>query len=332
MIQEGKISTVSQQKIYLVTGGAGFIGSHIVEALVERGERVRVLDNLMTGNRSNLAHLTGEIEFIEGDIRDYQTARQVAEGAGVVFHQAAIPSVPRSVKEPGLNHDVNVNGTFNILLAARDAGVRRVVYAASSSAYGEVGSGAKREDQLPSPLSPYAVAKLVGEFYCQVFTRVYGLETVALRYFNVFGPRQDPTSPYSGVISKFITALLGGNAPVIFGDGEQSRDFNYVTNVVDANLRAAEVPEAAGHVINLGLHQRTTLNKLLEELQKIIGTSFIPKYEPSRAGDIRHSLADIKLAQALLGYNPKVALSQGLRLTVDWYRKQAVGSRQSSRQ
>ncbi len=315
-----KSSNLGEQKIYLVTGGAGFIGSHIVEALVERGERVRVLDNLMTGHWSNLAHLTGEIEVIEGDIRDYQTARQAVEGVGVVFHQAAIPSVPRSVHEPRLNHDVNVNGTFNMLLASRDAGVRRVVYAASSSAYGEIGSGAKCEDQLPDPLSPYAVAKLVGEFYCQVFTRVYGLETVSLRYFNVFGPRQDPTSPYSGVISKFITALLSGNAPVIFGDGEQSRDFNYVSNVVDANLRAAEAPEAVGHVINLGLHQRTTLNKLLEELQKVIGTAFTPKYEALRAGDIRHSLADIKLAQVLLGYNPKVALSEGLRYTVDWYR------------
>jgi UDP-N-acetylglucosamine/UDP-N-acetyl-alpha-D-glucosaminouronate 4-epimerase len=328
MILEGKSSNVGEQKIYLVTGGAGFIGSHIVDALVERGERVRVLDNLMTGNRANLAHVTREIDFIEGDIRDYQTTRQVLEGVGVVFHQAAIPSVPRSVKEPELNHDVNINGTFNVLLAARDAGVRRVVYAASSSAYGEVGSEAKREDNLPDPLSPYAVAKLVGEFYCQVFTRVYGLESVSLRYFNVFGPRQDPASPYSGVISKFITALLSGNAPVIFGDGEQSRDFNYISNVVDANLLAAEAPEAVGHVFNLGLHQRTTLNKLLEELQKIIGTSFTPKHEAPRAGDIRHSLADIKLSQATLGYNPKVGLSEGLRLTVDWYRKRAVVSSQ----
>jgi UDP-glucose 4-epimerase len=308
-------------ELYLVTGGAGFIGSHIVEALVKRGERVRVLDNLITGKRGNLEPLASRIEFIEGDIRDFETTRRAVEGVKVIFHEAAIPSVPRSVADPLLNHESNINGTFNVLLAARDAGVRRLVYAASSSAYGERGTGEKVEDQLPNPLSPYAAAKLVGEYYCQVFTHVYGLETVALRYFNVFGPRQDPSSPYSGVISKFITSLLGGEPPVIFGDGEQSRDFTYVANVVDANLRAAEAPDASGRVINLGLNQRTTLNQLLAELQKIIGTNLTPRYESPRVGDVRHSLADITRANQLLGFKPIVGLTEGLRYTVDWYRE-----------
>jgi nucleoside-diphosphate-sugar epimerase len=312
---------VGEQGLYLVTGGAGFIGSHIVEALVRRGERVRVLDNLITGKRANIEHLASGIEFIEGDIRDLETIRRAVEGVRIIFHEAAIPSVPRSVNDPLLNHESNINGTFNVLLAARDAGVRRLVYAASSSAYGEKGTGAKVEDQLPNPLSPYAAAKLVGEYYCQVFTHVYGLQTVALRYFNVFGPRQDPSSPYSGVISKFITSLLGGEPPVVFGDGEQSRDFTYVANVVDANLRAAEAPEAAGHVINLGVHQRTTLNQLLAELQKIIGTNLTPIYESPRIGDVRHSLADITRAEQLLGFKPIVGLTDGLRYTVDWYRE-----------
>jgi nucleoside-diphosphate-sugar epimerase len=308
-------------ELYLVTGGAGFIGSHIVEALVKRGEQVRVLDNLITGKRSNLEHLASRIAFIEGDIRDFETTRRAVEGVKVIFHEAAIPSVPRSVADPLLNHESNIDGTFNVLLAARDAGVRRLVYAASSSAYGEKGTGAKVEDQLPNPLSPYAAAKLMGEYYCQVFTHVYGLETVALRYFNVFGPRQDPSSPYSGVISKFITSLLGGEPPVIFGDGEQSRDFTYVANVVDANLRAAGAPEASGRVINLGLNQRTTLNQLLAELQKIIGTNLTPRYESARIGDVRHSLADITRANQLLGFKPIVGLTEGLRYTVDWYRE-----------
>ena len=312
---------MGESNLYLVTGGAGFIGSHISEALVNRGDRVRVLDNLMTGNRENLGHLANEIDFIEGDIRDFDTVRRAMDGVRIVFHEAAIPSVPRSVIEPVLNHESNVNGTFNVLLAARDAGVKRVVFAASSSAYGEKGIEAKLETQLPEPLSPYAVAKLVGEYYCQVFTRVYGLETVSLRYFNVFGPRQDPSSPYSGVISKFITDLLNSRRPIIFGDGEQSRDFTYVANIVDANLRAAEAPEASGRVINLGIRQRTTLNQLLAELQRIIGTSIAPNYQESRAGDIRHSLADISLAGTLLGYRPLVGLADGLRHTVNWYRE-----------
>jgi nucleoside-diphosphate-sugar epimerase len=314
------------EQLYLVTGGAGFIGSHIAEALVERGARVRVLDSLLTGRRENLAHLADRIEFIEGDIRDEETTRRAVEGVGVVFHEAAIPSVPRSVKEPRLNHDVNVNGTFNVLMAARDAGVRRVVYAASSSAYGETEVLPKREEMPPSPLSPYAAAKLFGEYYCQVFTRVYGLETVGLRYFNVFGPRQDPSSPYSGVISKFVTSLLAGEAPTIYGDGEQSRDFTYIDNVVDANLRAAGAPEAAGEVINTAIGERITLNALLGELQRIIGTELKPQHADERAGDVRHSLADITRARRLLGYEPLVGLAEGLRRTVEWYKGNAARS------
>ena len=307
--------------MYLVTGGAGFIGSHLVEALVRRGDRVRVLDNFLTGKPENLAALEGRIEIVDGDIRDWDVMRQACREIEVVFHEAAVPSVPRSVNEPQLNHEINVNGTFNVLMAARDAGVRRVVYAASSSAYGEVGTDAKLEEQLPSPLSPYAVAKLVGEYYCQVFTRVYGLETVALRYFNVFGPRQDPSSPYSGVISKFVTSLLAGKEPVIYGDGEQSRDFTYVANVVEANLRAAESRAAVGEVINVGMQQRTTLNHLLAELQRVIGTELTPQYELPRPGDIRHSLADLTKAHKLLGYQPAIDLAEGLRLTVAWYKQ-----------
>ncbi|MGH9803198.1 MAG: SDR family oxidoreductase [Blastocatellia bacterium] len=312
---------MGNQKLYLVTGGAGFIGSHIAEALVKRGDRVRVLDNLMTGKRENLAHLAGKVEFIEADIRDYTATRQAVEGVNIVYHEAAIPSVPRSVAEPQLNHEANVNGTFNVLMAARDAGVKRVIFAASSSAYGDTEVLPKTETMLPNPLSPYAAAKLVGELYCQVFTQVYGLETVALRYFNVFGPRQDPTSPYSGVISKFVTSLLNNQAPTIFGDGEQSRDFTYIANVVDANLRAAEAPEAAGQVMNLGIGQRITLNQLFEELQKIIGTNLKPEYKEIRAGDVRHSLADIARAENLLGYQPLVGFAEGLKYTVDWYRE-----------
>lgn len=312
---------MGEQKLYLVTGGAGFIGSHITEALVKRGERVRVLDNLMTGKRENLAHLLDRIEFIEGDIRDLEATRRAVADVNIVFHEAAIPSVPRSVADPVLNHDANVNGTFNVLLAARDAKVKRVVFAASSSAYGDTETLPKHEAMMPTPLSPYAAAKLVGEFYCQTFTRVYGLETVALRYFNVFGPRQDPTSPYSGVISKFVTALLNNQTPTIYGDGEQSRDFTYIENVVDANLRAAEAPEASGYVMNVGIGQRVTLNQLLAELQTIIGTNLKPNYGETRAGDVRHSLAAIERAEKLLGYRPLVALAEGLRHTVDWYRQ-----------
>ena len=312
---------MGEKELYLVTGGAGFIGSHIAEALVNRGDRVRVLDNLITGRRENLSPFADGIEFIEGDIRDYAATLRAAEGASVIFHQAAVPSVPRSVAEPALNHDINVNGTFNVLMAAREVRARRVVYAASSSAYGETETLPKQEEMSPSPLSPYAAAKLFGEYYCRVFTRVYNLETVSIRYFNVFGPRQDPSSPYSGVISKFITTLLDGESPVIYGDGEQSRDFTYVSNVVDANLRAAESVEAVGQVINLGIGERVTLNQLLAELQKIIGSNLPARYEEARAGDVRHSLAAISRAGELIDYRPSVRLAEGLKRTVAWYQE-----------
>ncbi|NBO65463.1 MAG: SDR family oxidoreductase, partial [Acidobacteria bacterium] len=282
---------------------------------------VRVLDSFATGRSENLAHLAGRIELIEGDIRDRETLQRVCEGVDTVFHQAAIPSVPRSITEPELNHDVNINGTLNVLLAARDARVRRLVYAASSSAYGEIGTSAKVEDQPPNPLSPYAIAKLTGEYYCQVFAKEYGLETVSLRYFNVFGPRQDPSSPYSGVISKFVTALLSGQPPTIYGDGEQSRDFTFIENVVDANLRAAHSALAVGAVINVGIGQRVTLNQILAELQKIVGTALDPIMAAPRAGDVRHSLADLTRARKLLGYHPLVDLTLGLRRTVAWYQE-----------
>jgi nucleoside-diphosphate-sugar epimerase len=320
-MQERNSSTVEEKNLYLVTGGAGFIGSHITEALVKRGDRVRVLDSLITGKRENLSHLSGKVEFIEADIRDFDATRRALDGVRIVFHEAAIPSVPRSVADPQLNHDANSNGTFNVLMAARDAGVKRLIYAASSSAYGETEELPKRETMSPNPLSPYAAAKLFGEYYCQVFTRVYGLETVCLRYFNVFGPRQDPTSPYSGVISKFVTTLLKGETPLIFGDGEQSRDFTYVANVVDANLRAAEAPDASGQVMNMGIGERITLNQLLAELQTILGTNLTPRYEEPRTGDVRHSLADISRAERLLGYRPIVGLAEGLQHTVAWYRE-----------
>lgn len=308
-------------KLYLVTGGAGFIGSHIATALVNRGDRVRVLDNFLTGHRHNITHLEGKIEFIEGDVCDPEITRQAMEGVSVVFHEAAIPSVPRSVAKPRESHEANVNGVFNALLTAKEAGVKRFVFAASSSAYGETETLPKSVDMYPSPLSPYAAHKLFGEFYCQVFSHVYGLETVSLRYFNVFGPRQDPTSQYSGVISKFVTALLANEPPVIFGDGEQSRDFTYVDNVVSANLLAAETPNANGTVVNVGVNDRVTLNQLLAELQKILGTNLTPIYKESRPGDVRHSQAEITYTEKMIGYKPVVGLTEGLRRTVEWYKE-----------
>ncbi len=317
---ESKLTSL-EKPLYLVTGGAGFIGSHLTAALIARGDRVRVVDNFITGKPVNLESVAGRIELIEADISDANAIQDAFAGVSVVFHQAAIPSVPRSVAEPRLNHEANVNGTFNVLMAARDSGVRRVVYAASSSVYGGTEVLPKTEDLSPSPLSPYAVAKLVGEYYCQVFSRAYNLQTVALRYFNVFGPRQDPTSAYSGVISKFITSLLEGEAPVIFGDGEQTRDFTYVDHIVDANLRAAEMAEADGEVMNIGTGRKMTLNELLEKLQRVIGTSLTPRYEAPRGSEPRDSQADISRARKLLGYEPSVPFDEGLARTVAWYRK-----------
>src|ERR1043166_65113 len=307
--------------IALVTGGAGFIGSHIASALASAGARVRVIDDLSTGYRANLAEIPGEVDFVEGSLADEQSLRKALEDVELVFHEAAIPSVPRSVENPRQTHIASVESTFSLLLGARDRKVRRVVYAASSSAYGDQPTLPKVETMLPEPLSPYAVAKLVGEPYCQVFTRVYGLETVSLRYFNVFGPRQDPSSQYSGVVSRFISDLLGGERPVIYGDGEQSRDFTYIDNVVDANLKAAESKQASGQVINIANGERISLNQLLAELISLTGKAgVVADFQPPRAGDVKHSLADITRARTLLGYEPRVALRSGLQLTIDWWK------------
>jgi nucleoside-diphosphate-sugar epimerase len=311
--------------LHVVTGGAGFIGSHLVEALVRRGSRVRVVDSLVTGHTRNLEHLDG-IEFLHGDLADFDVARRALDGATYVFHQAAIPSVPRSVRDPIESHRANVDATLNVLVAARDAGVTRVVYAASSSVYGNSDTLPKHEDLPPSPLSPYALQKLIGEDYMRLFFELYGLETVAIRYFNVFGPRQDPSSPYSGVISLFITALLSGERPTIYGDGEQTRDFTYVANVVDGVLRAAEAPDAAGRVINVATGTRISLNALLETLARILGVSADARHVEPRAGDVRDSQADIRRARALLGYEPKVGLEEGLRETIAWYRTKGPAS------
>lgn len=307
--------------IALVTGGAGFIGSHIAAALMAEGARVRVLDDLSTGHRENIEEIGGDLDFIEGSVADEQLLNKVLEDVEVVFHEAAIPSVPRSVEAPRQTHLASVDGTFSLLVAARDKKVRRVVYAASSSAYGDQPTLPKAELMLPDPLSPYAVAKLVGEYYCQVFTRVYGLETVSLRYFNVFGPRQDPGSQYSGVVSRFISTLLSDERPVIYGDGEQSRDFTYIDNVVAANLKAASAREASGKVINVANGQRITLNELLAELKDLTGKQGVTaEYREPRVGDVRHSLADITLARQFLDYESKVELREGLQRTIDWWR------------
>ena len=305
----------------VVTGGAGFIGSHIAAALSNSGVRVRGLDDLSTGHRENLEEIGGDIDFIEGSVADEDVVRKALEGAEVVYHEAAIPSVPRSVEAPAQTHIASVDGTFKLLLAARDQKVRRVVYAASSSAYGDQPTLPKSEAMLPDPLSPYAVAKLVGEYYCRVFTRVYGLETVALRCFNVFGPRQDPTSQYSGVVSRFISALAGNGKPVIFGDGEQSRDFTYIDNVVAANLSAADARDASGKVINVANGERITLNQLLDVLKELTGRQDVnAEYQEPRIGDVKHSLADNTMARELLGYECKVGLREGLKRTIDWWK------------
>ena len=305
----------------VVTGGAGFIGSHIASALSASGARVRVLDDLSTGHRENIDEIGGDVDFIQGSVADESVLTKALDGAELVFHEAAIPSVPRSVAEPRQTHIASVDGTFSLLLAARDKKVRRVVYAASSSAYGDQPTLPKSEKMAPDPLSPYAVAKLVGEYYCQVFTRVYGLETVSLRYFNVFGPRQDPGSQYSGVVSRFISALFANERPVIYGDGEQSRDFTYIENVVAANLSAANAPGAIGKVINVANGERVTLNELLAVLKELTGKQDVTaEYLEPRVGDVRHSLADITLARELLNYESKVDLREGLQRTIDWWK------------
>jgi nucleoside-diphosphate-sugar epimerase len=310
---------------YVVTGGAGFIGSHLSEELVRRGHHVRVADSLVTGKRSNLDHIPG-VEFLEGDVSDLTFARKAVEGADYVLHQAALPSVPRSVKDPVTSNRANVDGTLNILVAARDAGVRRVVFAGSSSAYGNTETSPKHEGMPTSPLSPYALQKVVGEQYLRMFTSLYGLETVTIRYFNVFGPRQDPSSPYSGVISLFATALLENRAPTIYGDGEQSRDFTYVANVVDGVLRACEAPAANGRIINVATGKSISLNALFEEMRRLIGANVKPVYTEQRTGDVRDSLADLRLAREVLGYEPIVPFEEGIRRTVEWYRSATTAS------
>ena len=308
--------------VCLITGIAGFIGSSIARALLDRGDEVRGIDNFSTGKPENLAEILNRIDFREADLLDLGALHEVCRGVDYVFHEAAIPSVPKSVLDPLGSNRANVDGTVHLLIAARDAKVKRVVYAASSSAYGDTPTLPKHEGMLPSPISPYAVAKLTGEYYMRSFYRCYGLETVSLRYFNIFGPRQDPTSPYSGVLAKFITQMLNGEQPVIFGDGTQSRDFTYIDNAVHANLLAAQAvaPEVAGQVFNVATAERADLNETFQLLKKITGYSGNVKYGPERAGDVRHSLADLTLAENRLGYKPKVYFEEGLRRTVEWYR------------
>jgi UDP-glucose 4-epimerase len=306
----------------LVTGGAGFIGSHLAVRLVADGHEVRVLDNFSTGSRTNLAGLEDTVELVEGDMQSYERAHNAVQGCEVVFHQAALPSVPRSIQDPLTSHAVNVIGTLNLLLAARDSDVRRLVYASSSSIYGADPSLPKREDRAPLPISPYAVAKLASEGYCRSFSEVYGLETVALRYFNVFGPGQDPLSQYAAVIPKFITALLAGEQPIVFGDGEHSRDFTYIDNVVEANRLAATAPDVSGQRFNVACGKRISLNFLLDELRAILGSDVEARYLESRAGDVPHSLADISLAQERLGYSPSIEFGDGLRRTVEYFQRQ----------
>jgi UDP-glucose 4-epimerase len=308
----------------VVTGGAGFIGSALVRGLLGQpgSPRIVVLDDLSTGNEANLEEVRAAVDFHHADIRDYASVEALVRGAELVFHMAAIPSVPRSIEEPELSHTVNVDGAFNVLLAAHRAGVRRVIYAASSSAYGDAPALPKVESMPPQPKSPYAAQKLLGEHYARVFTEVYGLETVALRFFNVFGPRQDPSSPYSGVISVFLACLLERRPPTIYGDGEQSRDFTYVDNIVDLCLKAAISPAASGKLYNGGTGNRVTLNQTWRLLEQIEGVSLLPLYAPPRPGDVRHSQADISAAGRDLGYAPTVAFEPGLRRTLDWFRSQ----------
>jgi len=308
---------------YLVTGGGGFIGSNLARALVERGESVRVLDNFATGREQNLAGLHDKLHLIRGDIRDVAVVEQAMKGVDYVLHQAALPSVPRSVAHPVETNDVNVNGTLVILQAARAAGVKRVVFAASSSAYGETPTLPKVETMPNDPLSPYAASKVAGEMYLKVFHNCYGLETVALRYFNVFGPQQDPQSQYAAVIPRFVTAALEGRQPTIFGDGLQSRDFCYIENAIEANLLACTAPKAAGQLMNIACGVRTTLLEVLDKLGAIVGRKVTAIHEPTRAGDIKHSLADIGRARELLGYTGRITFEEGLARTVEWYKRKS---------
>ena len=305
---------------YLVTGGAGFIGSHIAETLARRGKKVRVLDNFLTGKRENLAGFLGAIELLEGDIRDLETCRRAARGMDCVLHQAALPSVPRSVSDPLTTNGINITGTLNMLVAARDAEVGRFVFASSSSAYGADPRLPKKEGNEGDPLSPYAVGKVAGEHYLRLFSDLYGLKTIALRYFNVFGPRQDPNSQYAAVIPLFITKVLRGESPAVFGDGKQSRDFTYVENVVEANILASEAEVRGSEVINIACGEGTTVNGLLRSINGLLKTAVPAAYAPERPGDIKHSLADISRARRVLGYAPRVSFVEGLDKTIAWYK------------
>ncbi|MEJ2744400.1 MAG: SDR family oxidoreductase [bacterium] len=311
--------------IYLVTGGAGFIGSNIVELMLGKGKRVRILDNFSTGRRENLDGLSDRIEIIEGDVRDPETVKRAVAGCAYVVHQAALPSVVRSVEEPLASHQVNVDGTLNVLLAARDAGIRRVVYASSSSVYGDSPTSPKKEEMTPRPLSPYAVGKLAGEYYCTVFSRLYGLSCISLRYFNVFGPRQDPNSQYAAVIPNFFGALCRGEEAVIDGDGDQSRDFTFVKNVAEANLLACEATLTGGEVVNVACGESTSISELFQLIREILRVSASPRHGGARPGDVRHSLADITKAREKLGFAPSIGLKEGLRRTAEYYRRCYAG-------
>ena len=309
---------------FLVTGGAGFIGSNICKRLVSQDCFVRVVDNLITGKKSNLSEVIDKIEFIQADMGDSEVAQSAMKDIDVVLHEGALPSVPVSIDNPAATHKHCVDATFTLLLAARDAGIKRFVYAASSSAYGDAPTSPKVETMPASPLSPYAVAKLTGEYYCSVFYKIYGLETVSLRYFNVFGPYQDPASQYAAAIPAFVTAILKGEPPTIYGDGEQSRDFTYIDNVVDANLLAARAKRTQGEVVNIACGQAVTVNEIIDMINNLLGKSVKPTYTPPRPGDVKHSLADITAAKNLIDYKPNVSFNNGLRLAIDWYKANLI--------
>ena len=306
-------------KRYLVTGGAGFIGSHIAEELMERGHKVRIVDNFLTGKRENIASFLDKIELIEGDIRDFSLCKRASDGVDFVLHQAALPSVPRSIEDPLMTNEINIKGTLNLLLASRDAGVKKFVFASSSSVYGDDQRLPKKEGEEGAPLSPYAISKLVGEMYCQVFSQIYSLSTVCLRYFNIFGPRQDPYSQYSAVIPNFINIMVKGESPTIFGDGEQSRDFTYVANVVEANKLAVEAEDVSGEILNIACGERTTVNSLVIEINQILKKDIKAIYDKSRPGDVMHSYADISGAENVLKYKPLVSFTEGLKRTIQKY-------------
>ncbi|NIO48481.1 MAG: NAD-dependent epimerase/dehydratase family protein [Candidatus Aminicenantes bacterium] len=306
---------------YLVTGGAGFIGSNIAEELVKRGYQVRIIDNFLTGKRENISSFLDKIELVEGDIRDYDACNRALEGVDFVLHQAALPSVPRSIEDPLLTAEINIKGTLNILLASREAKVKGFVFASSSSVYGDDPNLPKKESNVGNPLSPYAISKLAGEKYCRVFSQIFGLYTVCLRYFNIFGPRQDPFSQYAAVIPNFITRMLKGKSPIIFGDGEQSRDFTYVSNVVEANILASKAKGVSGEVFNIACGERATVNSLASNLNEILKEEISPSYDEPRPGDVRHSFADISMARKLLKYEALVPFGKGLEETIRWYRE-----------